>query len=186
MSTSSSLRRAVRTARRLRLRASSPGVKLTHGSDFIISSDAFIARRVEVHAGDRVSIGPRFTCMANVVFGDDVMVSAGVGLIGNDHPFDSSDRTLYDFESNPPATIIVEGDTLLGYGSTILGNVRIGYGAVVAAGALVTKDVPAGAIVAGSPAKVIRMRREPLTSTEAAPVVTERAQSRPSEGGHSA
>ena len=54
--------------------------------------------------------------------------------------------------------IIVEDEVWIGYGSTILSGVTIGKGAIVAAGSIVTKDVPAYAIVGGNPAKVIRFR----------------------------
>ena len=54
--------------------------------------------------------------------------------------------------------IIVEDDVWIGYRSTILSGVRIGQGAVVAAGAVITKDVPPYAIVGGVPAKVLKYR----------------------------
>jgi len=54
--------------------------------------------------------------------------------------------------------IIVEDEVWIGYGSTILSGVTIGKGAIVAAGSIVTKDVPAYAIVGGNPAKVIKFR----------------------------
>ena len=52
--------------------------------------------------------------------------------------------------------IIVENDVWFGYGSTIKNGVNIGNGAIIAAGAMVVKDVPAYAIVAGNPAKVLK------------------------------
>lgn len=57
--------------------------------------------------------------------------------------------------------IIVEDDVWIGYGATILSGVKIGQGAVVATGAVVTKNVPAYAVVGGVPAKVIRYRFSP-------------------------
>jgi len=61
----------------------------------------------------------------------------------------------------PSATpVIVEDNVLIGANAVVLEGVRIGEGAVVAAGAIVTKDVPAGVVVAGSPAKVIKKRDE--------------------------
>ena len=57
--------------------------------------------------------------------------------------------------------IIVNDDVWIGYGATIMSGVHIGQGAVVAAGAVVTKDVPPYAIVGGVPAKVIKYRFEP-------------------------
>lgn len=57
--------------------------------------------------------------------------------------------------------IIVDDDVWLGHGAMVLSGVHIGQGAVIAAGAVVTKDVPPYAIVGGVPAKVIRYRFEP-------------------------
>lgn len=57
--------------------------------------------------------------------------------------------------------IVVEDDVWIGYGATVLSGVRIGQGAAVAAGAVVTKDVPPYAIVGGVPAKVLKYRFEP-------------------------
>ena len=57
--------------------------------------------------------------------------------------------------------IIINDDVWIGYGATILSGVHIGQGAVVAAGAVVTSDVPPYAIVGGAPAKVIKYRFSP-------------------------
>ncbi|KAI9133931.1 DapH/DapD/GlmU-related protein [Acaryochloris sp. CCMEE 5410] len=54
--------------------------------------------------------------------------------------------------------VIIEDDVWLGAGTTVLDGVKIGKGCIVGAGAVVTKDLPAYAIAAGVPAKVIKMR----------------------------
>lgn len=56
--------------------------------------------------------------------------------------------------------IVIEDDVWIGYGAMIMSGVHIGQGAVIAAGSVVTKDVPPYAIVGGSPAKIIRFRFE--------------------------
>lgn len=61
-------------------------------------------------------------------------------------------------ESFSKGNIIIEDDVWIGYGATIMSGVHIGRGAVIAAGALVTKDVAPYAIVGGIPAKVIKFR----------------------------
>ena len=64
------------------------------------------------------------------------------------------------YEGISKGDIIVDDDVWIGYGATIMSGVHIGQGAVVAAGAVVTKDVPPYAIVGGVPAKVIKYRFE--------------------------
>ena len=65
------------------------------------------------------------------------------------------------YEATSKGDIIVDDDVWIGYGTTIMSGVHIGQGAVIAAGAVVTKDVPPYAIVGGVPAKVIKYRFEP-------------------------
>ena len=61
----------------------------------------------------------------------------------------------------PSATpVIIEDDVLIGANSVILEGVRVGKGSVVAAGSVVTKDIPPGVVVAGSPAKIIKTKDE--------------------------
>lgn len=64
----------------------------------------------------------------------------------------------YKFEALTKGPIIVKDDVWIGFGSLVLSGVTIGQGAVIAAGSVVTKDVPPYAIVGGNPAHVIRYR----------------------------
>lgn len=73
-------------------------------------------------------------------------------------PFKVKTVKSHEYEAVSKGDIIVEDDVWIGYGSTILSGVHIGQGAIVAAGAVVTKDVPPYAIVGGNPAKVIKYR----------------------------
>lgn len=77
------------------------------------------------------------------------------------YPFKVKTLKSQTAESFGKGDIIVDDDVWIGYGATILSGVHIGQGAVVAAGAVVTKDVPPYAIVGGVPAKVIKYRFEP-------------------------
>lgn len=74
------------------------------------------------------------------------------------YPFKVKELRLTDTESFGKGNIIIDDDVWIGYGATIMSEVHIGQGAIVAAGSIVTKDVPPYAIVAGNPAKVIKYR----------------------------
>lgn len=77
------------------------------------------------------------------------------------YPFKVKTLKSQTSESFGKGDIIVDDDVWIGYGATIMSGVHIGQGAVIAAGAVVTKDVPPYAIVGGVPAKVIKYRFEP-------------------------
>jgi acetyltransferase-like isoleucine patch superfamily enzyme len=91
-----------------------------------------------------------------LVIGDNVNLSANVAIWTGQHDYQSP---MFAYETAP----VQIGDyAWLSFRTTILPGVRVGEGAVVAAGAVVTKDVPPYAIVAGIPAKVIGTRNRDL------------------------
>lgn len=90
---------------------------------------------------------------AKVRIGDDVLLGPGVQIYTVTHPLDAAQRKT-GLEKGQAVTI---GNSVwIGGGAIILPGVSIGDVAVVAAGAVVTKDVPASVVVAGNPAKVIK------------------------------
>lgn len=97
-------------------------------------------------------------CAGGVEIGDDVLISPRVSLFAENHNFERVDVPI-KAQGVRCSPIVIEDDCWLASGSTILAGTRIGHGAVVAAGAVVTKDVPPYSIVAGVPAKVIGYRR---------------------------
>lgn len=150
--------RIVRAARLFIAQSINPG-RIIHGEDFIVGPGLRVSRGATLVAGSRVSIGLDALVMANVRLGNDIMISARVGFIGNDHPFDETDKLITEYVVNPPAKIVLEGDNLIGFGTIIMGDVRIGRGAVVGAGSLVMHDIPQDAICVGIPARPVRYRR---------------------------
>ena len=122
--------------------------------------------------GDNMQVGNQvyfgednlFMCTnAPIVIGSQVMFGPGVTMISGDHRIDMIGKYMVEVgesdklpENDQP--IILVGDNWVGANATILKGVTIGEGAVVAAGALVSRDVPPYAIVGGVPAKVIKMR----------------------------
>ena len=95
-------------------------------------------------------------CMLNdiggIEIGDDVMIGPRVSLLTAGHPLDPSRRR----RQIVAAPIAIERNVWLGAGATVLQGVTVGSDAVVAAGAIVTRDVPPRTLVAGVPAQVLR------------------------------
>jgi acetyltransferase-like isoleucine patch superfamily enzyme len=112
-----------------------------------------------IRFGSRSFCGERcvFGCNLSITIGKNVMISQFVTLRDTDHVFDSTDKPMID-QGIISAPIVIEDDVWLGHGVVVLKGVTIGTGSVIAAGAVVTKDVPRYSIVGGVPAKVIRLR----------------------------
>ena len=113
---------------------------------------------LNIRVGRKVIINQCCTIydMGGVDIGDLVMIGPNVNMITAGHPLEPSQRRAY-VESKP---IVIEKNVWIATGVTILGGVTVGENSVVAAGAVVTKDVPPNCLVAGVPAKVIRSIEE--------------------------
>ena len=117
--------------------------------------------------GNDVYIGPHalFLCTESHIFiGNKVLFGPHVTIIGGDHRITDVGRFIYDVLDKHPEDdqdVHIEDDVWIGTNTTLLKGVTVGRGAVVAAGALVTKDVPPYAIVGGVPAKVLKYRFTP-------------------------
>lgn len=86
-----------------------------------------------------------------ITIGNDVFIGPKVNLITINHDPNPENRS-----ATYGRPILIEDKVWIGINSTILPGVRIGYGAIVGAGSVVTKDVPAMTVVAGNPARVVR------------------------------
>lgn len=121
----------------------------------------YVAPPLYVDYGRHVEIGNHFFANMNCIFldvnkiiiGNNVMFGPAVSLYTAGHPTDAQVR-IEDLEFGLP--IIIEDNVWVGGSAVILPGVTIHENAIVAAGAVVTKDVPANTIVGGNPAKVIR------------------------------
>jgi len=92
-----------------------------------------------------------FLDLGGIRIEDDVLIGPKVNLITENHPVDPSKRKHLDLKP-----ILIKRNAWIGAGATILPGVTVGENSVVAAGAVVNRDVPANTIVGGVPAKILR------------------------------
>lgn len=119
--------------------------------------------------GENTHIQPRCHIAAHlesIVIGDEVQLAQGVGLYSYNHGTELGTK-MREQPVTSKGPIRLGDDVWVGFGATILENVTIGDGAIVAAGAVVSSDVPANTIVAGVPAKVVG-HRQPAQPVEKA------------------
>ncbi|WP_314587999.1 sugar O-acetyltransferase [Paenibacillus terrigena] len=111
-----------------------------------------------IHVGNNFYAGYNCTIldMAEVRIGDDCMIAPNVGIYTAGHSVEPKDRN----KSGYGIPITIGNNVWIGGSCVILPGVHIGDNSIVAAGSVVTKDVPANTIVAGNPAKIIRQITE--------------------------
>jgi acetyltransferase-like isoleucine patch superfamily enzyme len=116
-----------------------------------------------IQIGDHVGLsGTSLVAASRIEIGDRCMIGAEVLIVDTDlHPLDPDERALHPVAGAASRRIHIGKDVFIGTRAIILKGVSIGDGTVVGAGAVVTKDVAAGVIVAGNPARVVgSVRRE--------------------------
>lgn len=122
------------------------------------STRFFAPNRITI-LGNNVGIGHYCVIQTDLIVGNNVMLAAHVGLIGRDaHTADQVGVPMFHAPRGDRFRIVVEDDVWIGFGAIVLSGVTLGRGSIVAAGALVKDDVAPYSIVAGVPAKVVKMR----------------------------
>ena len=133
-----------------------PYRKFWLGDYSVVESFACINNAVgDVIIGDHTRIGLHNTIIGPVTIGSHVNLAQGITITALNHNFDDSEKRI-DQQGVTTKEVVLEDDIWVGANAVILPGVTIGNHAVVAAGAIVTKDVPPHSLVAGVPAKVIR------------------------------
>ena len=109
-----------------------------------------------IRIGDNVGVsGCTISANRSITIGSRVLIGSGALIMDNDaHPLDYRSRMSGSKGASSP--IIIEDDVFIGARAIILKGVKIGLGAVVGAGAVVTKDVPQMCVVAGNPARIVK------------------------------
>ena len=117
-----------------------PPVYSEHGLSIRVGRNVFINQ------------GCTLNDIGGIEIGDDVLIGPRVSLITSGHPLDPNRRR----RQIVAAPIVIERNVWLAAGAMVLQGVTVGEDSVVAAGAVVTRDVPSGTLVAGVPAQVVR------------------------------
>ncbi|MFC4097471.1 DapH/DapD/GlmU-related protein [Euzebyella saccharophila] len=126
--------------------------KPVHGSTTIFTPfHTNIGRNITLGKNVFVNHACSFLDLGGIEIEDDVMIGPRVNITSENHPV-----TIQDRKTLVPKKVVIKKNAWIGAGATLLPGVTIGKNSVVAAAALVNKDVPANTVVAGVPAKVIK------------------------------
>jgi len=146
--------------RRLR----SHGIKLNFvlqgGHDFCIAGDL---SRFHIDPTSHIKSGTFIECSGGVHIGRHFHTGRGLTIFSTNHNYRSGTQIPYD-DNDLPGPVVIKDFVWFGANVSVVPGVTIGEGAIVAMGAVVSKDVPPGAVVAGNPARVIGQRDMALFS----------------------
>ena len=146
------------------------GFKITYSKNISLGSNSYFGLDCKIYASHQslIKIGSNITFNSNVMInargkgmieiGDNVLIGPNVVLRSNNHKFDDIDIPIAR-QGMIEGDIIIKKGVWIGSNCVILPNCTIGEGAIIAAGAVVTKDVEPFSIVGGIPARVIGTRK---------------------------
>lgn len=118
-----------------------------------------LGSRVVIGEGTHIQAGCHISArMADIIIGTDAMVAPQCGFFSYQHATSDLSRPMCKQGLISRGDIVIEDDVWLGMGAKVMDGVRIGRGAIVGAGAVVTEDIPEYAIALGVPARVVRRR----------------------------
>ncbi len=133
-----------------------PYRRFSLGKNSVIESFCCINNAVgDVIIGNNTRIGLHETIIGPVTIGDNCCTGQGTIITALIHNFDDTNKRINE-QGVSVKPIIIEDDVMIGANASIMPGVRIGTHSIVAAGAVVTKEVPPHSLVAGVPAKIIK------------------------------
>lgn len=130
-------------------------------SHLVLGEQSWIAGhalvRGDVEFGAHTTVNPYAMISGKLRCGDGVRIASHVSIVGFNHGFDDPSVPIHT-QKHESLGIFIEDDVWIGANAVVLDGVTVGKGAVIAAGAVVSRDVPPMAIVGGVPAKLVRYR----------------------------
>lgn len=148
---------------------------ITLGENSVVSKDAFLyeiegtfgektqigsyalLRRLNIKAGNNCSFNSYCVVHGDVTVGNNVRIAPGAKIFGENHSFKDLDKPIC-MQPNTRKGIVIEDDVWIGANAVITDGVKVGAHSIVAAGSIVTRDVPPWCVVGGNPARVIKNR----------------------------
>ncbi|OEC35429.1 Hexapeptide repeat of succinyl-transferase [Pseudomonas cuatrocienegasensis] len=128
-----------------------------------IGHNVFLGRGIEVLCWERLSIGDNVSihkdcyidATGSLIIGDNVSIAHSSSILTFEHSWSDSSKPI-KYNQSIYSPVSIGDDVWIGCGCRILSGICIGSRVVVAAGAVVTKNIPAGVLIGGVPAKVIK------------------------------
>jgi acetyltransferase-like isoleucine patch superfamily enzyme len=133
-----------------------PGSSLKLGDHCFVAANSYVTD--DVRLGHHCTLNPFVTLRGKIRGGDGIRIGAYTCMVGFNHGFADVDVPIFR-QPHTSKGIVLGDDIWVGAHVTVLDGVKVGSHSILAAGAVVTKDVPDYAIVGGNPARVIRMRK---------------------------
>jgi acetyltransferase-like isoleucine patch superfamily enzyme len=134
------------------------GVTIRGGSrlEVVLHNQGWLPR-LEIGNNVNIEQNVHIVCHDRVLIGDDVSIAPMCAIVDTKHPYQVCEEGKKIGSAIDPerSAVIIGANSFLGVGATILPGVTIGEQCVIGAGSVVTRDIPPGSVVAGSPAKVI-------------------------------
>ena len=132
------------------------------GDNINIEKWAYFGLGNDIEIGSNSGIGIRANIYGiggggELIIGKNVMMAPDVSILTLKHHHDETSVPIIN-QKISPSKVVIEDDSWIGIRSVILPGVKVGKGSIVAAGAVVTKDIPKYSIVGGVPAKIIKKR----------------------------
>lgn len=130
------------------------------GKNINIEKGAYFGDGSELEIGDNSGIGINSRICGPITIGDNVMMGPDVIILTERHKFDRLDIPIREQGHYLPALVTIGDDVWIGTRVIILPGVSVGKGAVIGAGAVVTKSLPEYSVACGNPARVVKYRTD--------------------------